>query len=132
MTTIVQGPVNPPALNSLESTNSFNELDSHPAFHFVTTKEDATKILVGRTPMTYILWTEESAVDGEIVEQHFLSYMETDLTVQHRTFSHPSDWFYQNCDPHHANALVDLIPKMMHCRSYDCKMLTMPQPIDRC
>jgi hypothetical protein len=82
--------------------------------------------------MTYILWTEESTIEGKLVQQHFLSYMETDLKVEHRTFSHPSDWFYQNLDPHHAKDLADLIPKMMHCKPNECKMLIKSHQDDRC
>lgn len=126
MTTIVQGPVNPSPLNPLSNSESLNELNSHPAFHSITTREEAANILEGTVPMTYILWTEERTIDGELVQQHFLSYMEVNLKVEHRTFGHPSDWFYQNCDPHHAKDLVDLIPKIMHCKPNECKML-MPQ-----
>lgn len=106
------------------SDNAIHELESHPAFYSILNTEDAEKLLAGTPPMTYILWTDKMEVDT--VEQYFLSYMETDLKVEHRTFSHPKDWFYMNCDPHSADNLSDLIPQIMHCKPAECKMLVNP------
>jgi hypothetical protein len=123
----VRDPIGPIAFERIQNNNnSTHELKNHPAFYPLSSMEMAETLLKGTPPMTYILWTMQVENDGNTVEQYHLSFMETSLTVEHRTFSHPDEWFYMNCDPHHADNLIDLIPQMMHCKANACIMLINP------
>src|SRR5437868_1963649 len=84
------------------------ELEDHPAFYSILTKKAAEDLLEGTAPKTYILWVEKGETEEAPSDQYFLSYKDDSLNVKHRTFSRPSNWFYQNCDPHSEERLVDL------------------------
>ncbi|HEY5234752.1 MAG TPA: hypothetical protein VIJ14_01130 [Rhabdochlamydiaceae bacterium] len=125
MTSVVSCP-NPSAVRPICSNDAIDELKNHPAYYSLSNEEMAETLLKGTPPMTYILWTKQITINGQVSEQYYLSFMETSLTVEHRTFSHPDNWFYMNCDPHSADKLLDLIPQMMHCKLNQCQMLINP------
>jgi hypothetical protein len=93
-------------------TGAFEQIKCHPAFYAYLTETCAEKLLIGTEQMTYILWTLIRKEGEAIVEQHCLSYMNSDVKVAHLILS-----------SHHAAALSDLIPQIMQCQPKECKML---------
>ncbi len=126
MTMTVHNFVNPLGFKQPLSKDPTDELKSHPAFYPHSTKKYAKHLLLGTSPMTYILWTMQVVNDGAIAEQYCLSYMKTNATVEHLTFGYTNDWHDVNCNSHHAAALSALIPQMMQCQPNECKMLLNP------
>jgi hypothetical protein len=123
MTLTIRDPVYTLTVEPTSRKNPADELESHPAFYSKITRKYAEKLLLGTQPMTYVLWTMQIVNDGAIKEQCCLSYMKTNMTVEHLTFGYISDRIMNS---HYAAALSDLIPQMMECQSNECKMLLNP------
>jgi hypothetical protein len=114
--------VSPLGFEQILSKDPSYELKSHPAFYPQSTKKYAETLLLGTLPMTYILWTPQVVND-----EYHLSYMKTNMTVEHLNFGYTTDWHYMNCDTYHAATLSDLIPQIMQCQQSECKMLLNPR-----
>jgi|GEM_PF-1652205 len=89
-------------------------LSNHPAFHSrLRTEVGAEECLMGCTPMTYLLWI--------MGLQYCLSYMETDLKIEHRAFTYDGVNF--NWNLYSSKKIELLIPIMMKSRPERCKIL---------
>lgn len=121
MTLTVHDPVCTLVVEQPLNKDSTNELESHPAFYSNATQKYAETLLLGTQPMTYVLWKIQAVNDG--AEQYCLSYVKTNMTVEHATFSYSNDW---TMNSYHAAALSDLISQIMECRFNECKMLINP------
>lgn len=89
-------------------------LSNHPAFHSgLKTEADAERCLIGCTPMTYLLWIMDL--------QYCLSYMETNLKIEHRAFTYDGTHF--NWNLYYSKKIELLVPTMMNSRPERCKIL---------
>jgi|NOAtaT_7_FD_contig_21_13055445_length_815_multi_6_in_0_out_0_1 hypothetical protein len=99
-----------------------HNIESHPAWLGDISGLKAEKMLRSyNQPYLYTLRA------GEFENEYYITYVYSDLTVQHRPFVitiQPEGWWYENSGvngPYNNTPIDEVIHLMLHCEKDECK-----------
>jgi hypothetical protein len=106
---------------AMKCVQSYQEqIEIHCAWHSGISEKESEKLLIGKSPFTYLLRS------GEKECPYFISFVREDGSIKHQFFALEFDrkgWLYRNGatgGPQEITSkdLDQLIPMMMHCDSF--------------
>ena len=105
-------------------TQKVNEIKHHGAWNESVDEVKSERLLTNEPAFTYILRP------GKDMCHYFLSYVEADGTVQHKTVKielSARGWLYRNGGGNIREHINDLIPVALHCTAEQCRAYRAPR-----
>jgi hypothetical protein len=105
-------------------TQKVNEIKQHAAWHEDLNEAGSERLLQNEPVWTYVLRP------GKDMRHYFLSYVETDQTVQHKQVKielSVRGWLYHNGGGNIREHINDLIPVAIHATAEQCRPYRAPR-----
>ncbi len=120
----MSGILNKASLSLTEMTwmsQKITEIKQHPAWNELD-EVASERLLLNEAPFIYMLRP------GKDMYHYFLSYVEADGTVHHKTVKielSASGWLYRNGSPRTRERISELVPIALNCAPEECKPYRM-------